>query len=343
MAQRAELEAAKERERQLQLQLQGLADESSSDDEGAIDITPQDSTPTQSQVLPSMTVAASPPPLKAPPVLSLPSSPPQEAEKDSLTAVDSPSSSRRATVSESRNPYFKQLNQPMESQPKLPTSPVQTTVSSPKADVQSTNPFHRLVQQQTSAKPNANTTLTGPLERKSRARPEDPEDDWSVADSEKDSSDEDDSQGYGGSAKQLASILFGTMGPPRPLSATDDKSPSKSATPVQTSPVAPPPPPVLPGLAGISEAPSDPPPPPPPPPIPGLAAPSAPPPPPPPPIEAPGAPPPPPPSAPLTQPVEDGGMPDRSALLLCIQAGKGLRKVETKDRSASSFAGRVLG
>ncbi|KAF5859733.1 actin organization and endocytosis protein, partial [Aspergillus alliaceus] len=51
----------------------------------------------------------------------------------------------------------------------------------------------------------------------------------------------------------------------------------------------------------------------------------------------PGIPPPPaPPAAPA-------GASDRSALLASIQAGKGLRKVQTNDRSTSSTAGRVLG
>ncbi|KAJ5269271.1 hypothetical protein N7505_005029 [Penicillium chrysogenum] len=220
-AQRVELEAAKERERQLQRELEGL-DESSSDDEGPADITPQYSTPTQSQILPT------PPPV---PTIAIP----EPAAPESVPSeVSSPESSRGvpavAPDAESKNPYFKHKAQPSE--------PTQAT--SPPTTAQSTNPFHRLTQPEP-IKP----TFTGaaPLERKTRARPEE-DDDWSAAGSEVDSSDDEDDRPTGGSAKQLASILFGTMAPPRPLSAMDeDVSPSKYTTPVQESPVAPPPPP----------------------------------------------------------------------------------------------------
>jgi hypothetical protein len=334
-AHKAELEAAKQRERQLQIELQGL-EESSSDDEGPVDITPQDSTPTQSQVLPSAPVASP----RQPPVVpftapSQPSPPPQDVDQEESTA-SSPSSMRAAAVTESRNPYFRELSQSTENQPRLPTSSPQSVPSS-KTEVQSTNPFHRLIQQQENTKSSASAPLPGPLERKSRARPED--DEWSVAGSENDSSDDDDRAGSG-SAKQLASILFGTMAP-RPLSATDEKFPSKSGTPVHGSPVAslpppppPPPPPPAPlvipqaSSSTLPSAPSAPPPPPPPPPPPAL-------------MEAPAAPPPPPPPVPAANGV-GGGPPNRSALLASITAGMGLRKVETKDRSESTLAGRVL-
>lgn len=347
-AQRAELEAARERERQLQRELEGIDDESSSDEEGPADITPQYSTPTQSQVL------STPPPV---PIISIPEplapAPVVEAERALSPDVGSPETSQAALPvstpdAESKNPYFKSLGHPAD--------PTQAT--SPPA-AHSTNPFHRLAQQekQEPIKP----TFTGavPLERKTRARPAD-DDDWSAAGSDFDSSDDEEERAGGGSAKQLASILFGTMAPPRPLSAMDE---DKSATPVQDTPVAaPPPPPPAVSPPAVSEGttlpappagvPPPPPPPggapvaPPPPPPPASGAPAAPP--PPPPVGgAPGAPPPPPPAGvppPPAPPAAGAGAggDNRSALLASIQAGMGLKKVQTNDRSTSSSAGRVL-
>ncbi|EKV05437.1 Actin cytoskeleton-regulatory complex protein PAN1 [Penicillium digitatum] len=318
-AQRVELEAAKERERQLQRELEGL-DEPSSDDEGPADITPQYSTPTQSQILPTS------PPV---PTIAIPEPPAPESVPSEVVSLESSRGVPAATLdAESKNPYFKILGQP--------SDPTQAT--SPSATAQSTNPFHRLTQQEP-----IKSTFTGaaPLERKTRARPEE-DDDWSAAGSEFDSSDDEDDRPTGGSAKQLASILFGTMAPPRPLSAMgEDRSASKSATPVQGSPIAPPPPPPatlppLPAVPGSGEtispslAPSAVPPPPPPPP-PGAGALPVPPPPPP-----AGIPPPP------APPAVAGGAVGRGALLASIQQGMTLRKTQVNDRSTSSSAGRVL-
>ncbi|KAE8349173.1 hypothetical protein BDV28DRAFT_160713 [Aspergillus coremiiformis] len=296
-AQRAELERAKERERQLQLELEAL-DEESSDDEGPEDITPQHSTPAQSLA----PTAASATPLA--PVLPAPA-----PETDGLANHLSPEA-------ESKNPYFKRISQPAESQIAAQPPIPQATATSPKADQQE--------------------------KRVSRARPE-ADDDWSAAGSDFDSSDDDDERPGGGSAKQLASILFGTMAPPRPLSAMDDKSPSKSSTPVLDTPVVPPTAPEADGTLSVPSATPPPPSPPPQVPAPVLSDSATGPPPPPPPPAPPMAPPPPPgippPPAP---PAAPAGAPNRSALLASIQAGKGLRKVQTNDRSLSSVAGRVL-
>ena len=339
MAQRAELEAAREKERQLQLQLESLGDDSSSDEEGPQALTPQgtEATPTTSQLLSSN--VSSPParPSVVPPVPSSTSS-----------GMDTTPLSSPAVAEESRNPYFKKLSQSSDSgspgaPPPVPQSQPLSPTPSASRGLSSTNPFHRIAQQDT-AKP-VTPTFTGPH---SRRRPE--EDEWSIAGSDKDeSSDEGEEPPVGGSAKHLASILFGTMAPPRPLSAMDN---SKPATPVHDAPSSVAMPgayesssfanPLLPPMPG-SGAPAAPAAPPPPPPMPGSGAPSAPPPPPPPmpgvDAERGGAPPPPPMPAPAIAP-GGGGV---GSLLGEIQAGKGLRKTVTKDRSVSSVAGRVLG
>jgi actin cytoskeleton-regulatory complex protein PAN1 len=313
-AQRAEIEDARQREIELQRQLETIDDESSSDeDEGLQNITPQTSTPTQG--VRYVEKQASPPPL---PVITATSPP---ATTSSASNISSPQAD-----TETRNPFFKNLNQPSGPGTSVP-------VTSPPA--QNTNPFHRLPQQQPPPEP-VQSQSTGA--RPSRVRPE--EGDWSMVDSDKEgSSDEEEGPGAG-NARQLASILFGTMAPPRPLSANDDTRAFSPVSPGVASPTtdsptssaaAPPAPPLPPPIPGMN-APGAPPPPPP---MPGMSAPGAPPPPPPPPGAGPPAPP-----LPAVGGAPSGGRP--SALLGEIQSGRALRKTKTNDKSTAAVAGRVL-
>lgn len=333
-SQRAELEAAKERERQLQLQLQSLGNQNSSSDEAPQDITPLDNnTPTNSQFLIKDTTS--------PTTVSLPSigetvSPAGDrplSAKSPPPAPNQPTNQASTYSGETKNPFFKKLSQSGESSVIPPSQPA-ASITSPSSNEVSTNPFHRMTQQENVGKAFIPLSSTWTGTRPSRVRPE--EDEWSVVDSTEDSSDDDDEKPSGGSAKHLASILFGTMGPPaRNPSAMDEQktpqSPKVDHALNHTSPATP-----------STPSGAVPPVPPPPPPMPVAVLPAAP-------------PPPPlmlgssegtvtiPPQPPLTSAGNaDGKPPVFGALLGEITKGKGLRKVETMDRSQSNFAGKVL-
>ncbi|KAJ3553635.1 hypothetical protein NPX13_g10841 [Xylaria arbuscula] len=191
-AQRAEIEAARQRELELQRQLEAIDEDSSSDDDdGPQQITPQASTPTHggSQLgSQELERKATPPPAPAPPVVSPPS------------AVASPSAD-----TESRNPYFRMLSQSSESSvtpPAPATAPAPPTLappppSQPKA---STNPFHQMTQAAPAAP--LGPQPTGNVSRK---RPE-TDDEWGSGDESSD--DESDDGRPPAGAAHLASLLF---------------------------------------------------------------------------------------------------------------------------------------
>ncbi|KAH9906188.1 hypothetical protein F4778DRAFT_769358 [Xylariomycetidae sp. FL2044] len=341
-AQRAEIEAARQRELELQRQLEAMGEDSSSsdEDEGPQQITPQASTPTLggSQLgSQELEQKLSPPQAPAAPAMSPPSvvtSPPAETE--------------------SRNPYFRRmLSHSSESSAAAPsiTAPAAPAPAPPppppQNEVSSTNPFLRNTQENKAATPAAPVM---PQPTGSRAwNQADTDDEWGSGNEEEDEDSDDDRPAAG--AAQLASLLFGSMGPPRPLSAAGEKSTTASPA-VASAPFSPPPPTSPPSavtpVSSVAAAPPPPPPPmpdaaspPPPPPMPGSGAPSAPPPPPPPiPGMAPPPPPPPPAAGDMPAAPSSGGRP--AGFLNEIQLGRSLKKTTTKDKSGAAVSGRVL-
>lgn len=339
-ARRAEAEAAKQRELELQRQLEAMEDDdSSSDDDGPEQTTPLESSERGVEEEPKSAPPPPPVPVVSPPPPTIVTSPPAETE--------------------SKNPYKKMMSQPSEaasspattspvaapaapSAPPVPKAPA-PAVATPQSDA-STNPFHRMTQ----GGAGAAAPQAAPISRK-RADSED----WGSDKDDDDSEDSDDERPGGGNAAQLASILFGTMAPPRPLSAAGRDSKPSSPAPTRDAPIAsPPPPPPMPGAA--SDGPSGPPPPPPmpgssappPPPMPAGGAPPPPPmpaggaPPPPPPPPGGGAPPPPPPPGGAPAPPAPAAGPP-AGFLGQIQGGMKLKKTQTKESTGGTI-GKVL-
>ena len=217
--------------------------------------------------------------------------------------------------SENRNPFYKQIEA---------ANSGSGNSSTPPQNEGSKNPFFKGLAASRDNPAVTSTELTTPVKR-SRVNPE-PEDDWSVVDTEPDSDSDADDEAGRTSTAALASLLFGTMAPPRPLSSMGNKEPELDAYSVTGTPPPPPPPPPV--LDNFQDGAPPPPPPPPPPPsqlMPGNF-PTVPPPPPPPPIH----------------PAPAVGAPQIGALLGAITAGKTLKKTMMKDRSGPVVAGRVL-
>jgi len=289
-----------------------MEDESSSDEEPA---TPGNVvTPTRSDA--TFSPAAVSPPAEAPTIPAPPSPMPPTATPPAIPTIQTPAQT------ENRNPFYKQLE--------AANSGSGVSSVTPQSEG-SKNPFFKDLAAGGDKSASAPAQPTAPVKR-SRVNPE-PEDDWSVVDSEPDSDSDSDDVGRTSTAA-LASMLFGSMAPPRPLSSMGNKEPEQLAASPSSVMMAPP--------AGAPPPPPPPPPPPGPPPMLNFGA-GAPPPPPPMPGNFPtGATPPPPPPPPPMPPGPPAAVPNLGALLGQISSGRALKKTVTKDRSAATVSGRVL-
>ncbi|POS87016.1 hypothetical protein EPUL_003605, partial [Erysiphe pulchra] len=357
MAQRAEIEAARARERELQKQLESIeADNDSSDDEVPEKIDSHTSNDQESQMAETKENLTVPPMSTSSHGTSISDTTVHENSSvfqslstldQDIKIVESSNSGQTLSTPEPEPTFFSTTptnvfdKNPVEFETNNPffTKTLQDSVEDI-SSVQSNNPFYRLSAQDT------NTPIkVQAIGNRSRVRPED--DDWSVVDSESGDESSDDGNPGVGNARQLASILFGTMEPSSSVSALSGvnsssntgalvkeiKSDSTTSTPNFEASTSPPDPefdtPSLPPPIPSTNIPAPPPlpsaGPPLPPPLPPLSS---------------SGPPLPPPPPPLPTPGSNNTTARPAGFLGEIMKGKALKKTETKDKSGAAVAGR---